>query len=207
VHTRFLLECPPALTAAAGALVSAYRAGHKYSTSLRNSSGGIFARGRRCRRSHLRLNSSAVTAIGNDYGFGQVFGRQLEALAVHGDVAVAISTSGNSASVVEVVVCARRLGPFTIGLTGAPGGRLRSLVGVLIAVPTDETPRPARPRALRGSGAEPRNPVSADPCHHYTPPSTDLILPAANIYFTESIRQCLTLMAGHDATQDSALDI
>ena len=89
----------------------------------------------------LNANTSAVTAIGNDYGYEQVFARQLQALAAPGDVAVAISTSGNSASVIEAVLCARRLGLFTIGLTGASGGRLRGLVDALIAVPSDETPR------------------------------------------------------------------
>jgi len=54
---------------------------------------------------------------------------------------VAISTSGNSQSVIEAVTCARKLGLFTIGLTGASGGRLRGMVDALIAVPSDETPR------------------------------------------------------------------
>ena len=83
----------------------------------------------------------AVTAIANDYGYEQVFARQLQALAVPGDVAVAISTSGNSPSVIEAAMCARRLGLFTIGLTGASGGRLSGIVDALIAVPSDETPR------------------------------------------------------------------
>ena len=89
----------------------------------------------------LNANSSAVTAIGNDYGYEEVFARQMEALATPGDVAVAISTSGNSPNVIHAVLCARRLGLYTIGLTGASGGRLRELVDSLIAVPSDETPR------------------------------------------------------------------
>ena len=89
----------------------------------------------------LNANSSAVTAIGNDYGYDQVFARKLEAFAQAGDIAVAISTSGNSVNVIEAVQCARRLGVFTIGLTGASGGRLRDAVDVLISVPSDETPR------------------------------------------------------------------
>ena len=67
----------------------------------------------------LNANSSAVTAIGNDYGYEEVFARQLQALATPGDVAVAISTSGNSPNVIEAVMSARRLGLFTIGLTAA----------------------------------------------------------------------------------------
>jgi D-sedoheptulose 7-phosphate isomerase len=89
----------------------------------------------------LHTNSSAVTAIGNDYGYDQVFARQLRALAVPGDVAVAITTSGNSPSVIEAVRCARSMGVFTIGLTGASGGKLREVVDLLIAVPSEETPR------------------------------------------------------------------
>jgi D-sedoheptulose 7-phosphate isomerase len=89
----------------------------------------------------LNANSSALTAIGNDYGYDQVFARQLHALATPGDVAVAISTSGNSPSVIEAVRCARRLGLLTVALTGASGGQLRGLVDVLIAAPSDETPR------------------------------------------------------------------
>src|SRR5262249_39560681 len=89
----------------------------------------------------LNTNSSAVTAIGNDYGYEQVFARQLEALAAQGDVAVGISTSGNSPSIIEAARCARRLGLHTIGLTGASGGRLLDFVDTLIAVPSDETPR------------------------------------------------------------------
>lgn len=89
----------------------------------------------------LSANTSAVTAIGNDYGYEQVFARQLQALASAGDVAVAISTSGNSPNVIEAVMTARRMGIFTIGLTGASGGRLRGLVDALIAVPSDDTPR------------------------------------------------------------------
>jgi D-sedoheptulose 7-phosphate isomerase len=89
----------------------------------------------------LNANSSAVTAISNDYGYEQVFARQLEALASRGDVAVGISTSGNSHSVIQALRSARRLGLFTIGLTGSSGGRMHGVVDALIAVPSDETPR------------------------------------------------------------------
>lgn len=89
----------------------------------------------------LNSNSSAVTAISNDYGYDQVFARQLEALATAGDVAVGISTSGNSPSVSYALICARRMGLFTIALTGRSGGQLHGLVDALIAVPSEETPR------------------------------------------------------------------
>ena len=89
----------------------------------------------------LHTNSSAVTAIGNDYGYEQVFARQLEALATANDVVVAISTSGNSPNVLEALQVAQKGGIPTVGLTGASGGRVRALVDVLLAVPSSDTPR------------------------------------------------------------------
>lgn len=89
----------------------------------------------------LHANTSALTAIANDYGYEQVFSRQLEALARPGDVLVGLSTSGNSASVVEALQVARRLGLTSIALTGAGGGRLAPLADILLAVPSTETPR------------------------------------------------------------------
>src|SRR5271157_3572080 len=153
VHSQLIETCLPAMIAAADALVAAYREGHK---ALFFGNGGSAADaqhlaaefvGRYLRERNpmpalaLNANSSAVTAIGNDLGYEEVFARQLRALGTSGDVAVAISTSGNSPNVIQAVICARRLGLFTIGLTGASGGRLRDLVDVLIAVPSEETPR------------------------------------------------------------------
>jgi len=89
----------------------------------------------------LSVNSSCVTAIGNDYGFEQVFSRQLEALARPGDVAIGISTSGNSANVLHALSTAKKIGLFTIALTGGTGGRLSGLVDHCICVPSTETPR------------------------------------------------------------------
>jgi D-sedoheptulose 7-phosphate isomerase len=153
IHRYLVDTCLPAMTTAANALVSAYHSGHK---ALFFGNGGSAADaqhlaaefvGRYLRERTplpaiaLADNSSAMTAIANDYGYQHVFSRQLQALASPGDVAFAISTSGNSQSVIEAVTSARKLGLFTIGLTGASGGRLRNLVDVLIAVPSDETPR------------------------------------------------------------------
>jgi D-sedoheptulose 7-phosphate isomerase len=153
VHDRLRDACLPAANRAAEALVSTYRRGGK---ALFFGNGGSAADaqhlaaefvGRFLVDRHplpalaLNANSSAVTAIGNDYGYEMVFARQLQALAAPSDVVVAISTSGNSRNVIEGVLCARRLGLFTIGMTGASGGRLRELVDALIAVPSEETPR------------------------------------------------------------------
>src|ERR1700691_2038707 len=72
----------------------------------------------------LSVNTSCVTAIGNDYGFDQVFSRQVEALAHRGDVAIGISTSGQSANVLRAMATARKMGLHTVGLTCSPGGKL-----------------------------------------------------------------------------------
>jgi D-sedoheptulose 7-phosphate isomerase len=89
----------------------------------------------------LSVNSSSVTAIGNDQGFDQIFARQLEALARRGDVAIGISTSGDSINVINAVSKAKEIGLHTVALTGRPGGRLRNSVDHCICVPSEETPR------------------------------------------------------------------
>ena len=89
----------------------------------------------------LSVNTSCVTAIGNDFGFEQVFSRQLEALARPGDVAIGISTSGNSANVIHALTTAKKIGLHTVCLTGRTGGRLRSEVDHCICAPSTEAPR------------------------------------------------------------------
>jgi D-sedoheptulose 7-phosphate isomerase len=89
----------------------------------------------------LSVNTSSVTAIGNDYGFDQVFSRELEALARAGDVAIGISTSGNSANVLRAMSTARKMELHTIALTGRTGGKLRNTVDYCICVPSNDTPR------------------------------------------------------------------
>ncbi len=88
----------------------------------------------------LTTDTSALTAIGNDYGYQAVFARQVEAHARPGDVVIAISTSGNSPSVLEGVAVARRQGAITIGLTGGSGGKLIDVVDHCIVVPSEQTP-------------------------------------------------------------------
>jgi len=89
----------------------------------------------------LSVNSSCVTAIGNDYGFDRVFSRQLEALARPGDVAIGISTSGNSPNVVHALSFARKMGLQTVALTGCTGGELLKTVEYCLCAPSKETPR------------------------------------------------------------------
>jgi D-sedoheptulose 7-phosphate isomerase len=89
----------------------------------------------------LSVNTSCVTAIGNDYGFDQVFSRQLEALARPGDVAIGLSTSGNSPNVLNAMSTAKKMGLHTVALTGRTGGKLRNSADHCICAPSDETPR------------------------------------------------------------------
>lgn len=89
----------------------------------------------------LTTDTSVLTAIANDRAFEYVFARQIEALGRPGDIALAISTSGNSANVVEAVKQARLSGVATIGLLGGSGGVLQSLVDLALVVPHSETPR------------------------------------------------------------------
>ncbi|HEX9593317.1 MAG TPA: D-sedoheptulose 7-phosphate isomerase [bacterium] len=89
----------------------------------------------------LTTDTSALTAIGNDYGFDRIFARQVEALAQAGDVLIAISTSGNSPNVLQAVETARQLGVGTIGLAGRGGGALRALVDLCLVAPHEETAR------------------------------------------------------------------
>jgi D-sedoheptulose 7-phosphate isomerase len=89
----------------------------------------------------LTTDTSALTAIANDYGYEQVFARQVEALGSAGDVLIAISTSGQSPSVLRAVERARALGCRTVGLAGGSGGLLAALVDLPLVVPVSETAR------------------------------------------------------------------
>jgi D-sedoheptulose 7-phosphate isomerase len=89
----------------------------------------------------LNANTSDVTAIGNDYGFEQVFSRLVEAHGREGDVAIALSTSGRSPNVLAAVQEARSRGLHTLGLTGGDGGKLAGLVDVAFVVPAERTDR------------------------------------------------------------------
>jgi D-sedoheptulose 7-phosphate isomerase len=89
----------------------------------------------------LSDNASAVTAIGNDYGYERVFARQVEAHGAERDVAFGISTSGTSPNVVAGLASARERGLATIGLTGADGGPVREASDICIEVPSSATPR------------------------------------------------------------------
>ena len=89
----------------------------------------------------LHVNGSFITAVANDYGYDQVFARLLEGCARQGDVLVAISTSGNSANIIEAVRVAKLMKMKVIALAGATGGMLAELCDVLLNVPSADTPR------------------------------------------------------------------
>ena len=87
----------------------------------------------------LTTDTSALTAIGNDYSFDQIFERQLRGLGRRGDVFVAISTSGRSKNILAALKAARELGITTIGFTGTKGTQMRPLCDLALIAPSDET--------------------------------------------------------------------
>ena len=89
----------------------------------------------------LNVNTSAITAIGNDYSFDKIFARQIEALGLPFDVLIGLSTSGNSRNLVVAMQSARERDIMTVALTGQTGGLLKDVVDVCLRVPSVETPR------------------------------------------------------------------
>jgi D-sedoheptulose 7-phosphate isomerase len=89
----------------------------------------------------LSTDTSALTAIGNDYGFDKIFERQINGLAKKGDVVFGITTSGNSPNVLKAIQAAKKLDCITIGLTGQDGGKLKDFCDETIIVPSNVTAR------------------------------------------------------------------
>jgi len=89
----------------------------------------------------LTTNTSTLTGIGNDYGYENVFARQVEALGREGDIAVGISTSGTSPNVLKALAAAQAKGLVTVALTGRDGKKLKEVARYCICVPADSTPR------------------------------------------------------------------
>lgn len=89
----------------------------------------------------LSVNTSYITAVGNDYSYDMVFSRMVKAAGKKSDVLIAISTSGNSANVVKAVEQANKLDMKTIGFTGENGGELNKICDVCVKVPSTDTPR------------------------------------------------------------------
>lgn len=89
----------------------------------------------------LTTDSSILTAIGNDYGYEQLFARQIEAIAQDGDMLVAISTSGNSPNIIEGINAARKKNLAIIGMVGGKSCKMDDICDYLIRIPSDETPK------------------------------------------------------------------
>jgi len=137
----------------AGELIAAYRAGKK---TLIAGNGGSAADAQHIAAEFvsrfyfdrpalasiaLTTDTSALTAIGNDYGYELLFSRQLEANGQAGDFYIAISTSGNSPNILKSLESAKKMGIKTIGFTGASGGKMKSMVDYCVCIPSNETPR------------------------------------------------------------------
>lgn len=112
---------------------------------------GRFRRERRGMASiALTTDSSALTSIGNDYGFECIFARQIEALCAAGDIAVGISTSGNSPNVCAGLLKARELGAYTFAMTGATGGKIVHLADACLRVDSCDAARVQEAHILAG---------------------------------------------------------
>lgn len=89
----------------------------------------------------LSTDSSIMTAVSNDYGFKQIFARQIQAQGSQGDVFIGISTSGNSENLIEALKACKEAGIYTIGLTGQTGGAMKEFCDICLKVPSTDTPR------------------------------------------------------------------
>jgi D-sedoheptulose 7-phosphate isomerase len=148
-----LRDALPAIRRAADLMVDALRAGGKVlfcgnggsAADAQHLAAELVGRFERPRRAlsglALTTDGSSLTALANDFGFDQVFSRQVEALANPGDVLVALSTSGSSPNVLAAVTAARARGCRTVALTGARGEKLAALCDVAVVVPSDSTAR------------------------------------------------------------------
>jgi len=164
VHDAVLLD-PELLSGIADAgmrIAAAMRAGHRL---LLFGNGGSAADaqhiaaefvGRYCKERRalpamaLTVNTSALTAIGNDYGFENIFARQVEGFAQPGDVLVGLSTSGQSQNVAKALLLGSAMHVTTIAMTGASGGLLKAAADLCLCAPSSDTPRVQEIHALSG---------------------------------------------------------
>jgi D-sedoheptulose 7-phosphate isomerase len=89
----------------------------------------------------LTTNASCLTAIANDYTYEEVFSRQIEAIGCKGDLAIGISTSGDSKNVIRALLAAKKKGLVTVGMTGSNGGKVRRETDYCLCIPSERTPR------------------------------------------------------------------
>jgi D-sedoheptulose 7-phosphate isomerase len=153
VNEAFLQECAVTLAAICAALADRFERrgklllfGNGGSAADAQHIAAEFVGRYRCERAAipamaLTVNGSTVTAVANDYGYDEVFARQVEAFGAKNDAAIGISTSGNSPSVLRGIAAARKHGMLTIGFTGNAGGRLRDAADLCLGVPSGSTSR------------------------------------------------------------------
>ena len=153
VKHLLLQRCVPQIEAIAAAVAKALRAGRRVfllgnggsAADAQHIAAELEGRFKRERRAlpvlSLTTNTSTLTAIGNDYGFERTFARQVEAHVRRGDVVIAISTSGNSANVIEAVKAAKKAGAIVAGFTNETGGKLKSAADLCLTVPSTDTQR------------------------------------------------------------------
>lgn len=98
----------------------------------------------------LTTDTSIITSIANDYSSNEIFSKQVKALGMEGDVLMGISTSGNSANVMEAIKAGRNIGMYTVALTGANGGKLAELVDMALVVRANRTARIQETHILAG---------------------------------------------------------
>jgi len=89
----------------------------------------------------LTTNTSVITSIANDYGYEEIFSRQVEAIGSDNDIVIGISTSGNARNVISGLLEAKRMGLMTVALTGSGGGEMATIVDTALIVPSDNTAR------------------------------------------------------------------
>ncbi len=89
----------------------------------------------------LTTDTSNLTAIGNDYGYDQVFSRQLEGMGQEGDIFIGISTSGNSVNIIKAFASAKKKNIITVALTGRDGGEMAKIADIALVIPSNSTPR------------------------------------------------------------------
>jgi D-sedoheptulose 7-phosphate isomerase len=143
----------PAITAIAGKIVDSLRNGGKVilmgnggsAADAQHIAAELVGRYKMERKAFpaiaITTDTSIVTAVGNDYGATHIFTRQIEAHAKRGDCVIGISTSGNSANVVEAIKVAREFGCTTFAFSGCGGGQMKDLVDIALVVESNDTPR------------------------------------------------------------------
>ena len=153
VKLKFLQEYADRIVQATELILNAYRQGHKLlffgnggsATDASHLAAELVNRYRRDREGlpaiALTTDMSVITSIGNDISYNEIFARQVQALGQKGDIAVAISTSGNSPNVLRGIDAAKQKGITTIGFTGGTGGKLVNLVDHFFLVPSKNTAR------------------------------------------------------------------